>query len=146
MKVYECKVCKKEVKKGYTKANVYCSNKCQQADRSKKILEDWLNGTYTSKKGVPPLVAKNWISEQQGHACLLCGITDWNGQPITFQFDHIDGNRDNNTPENIRMLCPNCHSQTDTYGVKNKKVLKTDYTNVYRREHYRLRSSTGQSG
>jgi endogenous inhibitor of DNA gyrase (YacG/DUF329 family) len=137
MNTYECKNCGVEVKKGYTKVNVYCSNKCQAEYRSKTILEEWLNGTYYNKKGVPPDVAKTWVREQQGHACLHCSIKDWNGKPITFQYDHIDGNRDNNTPNNIRMLCPNCHSQTETYGMTSKSVLKMDYTNQYRRAHYK---------
>ena len=55
-------------------------------------------------------------------------------------FDHIDGNPDNNTKDNIRMLCPNCHSQTDTFGVKNKKSKNTQ-RNIYRRKNYRDKTS-----
>jgi 5-methylcytosine-specific restriction endonuclease McrA len=52
--------------------------------------------------------------------CTLCGIPpEWNGLPLSLQLDHIDGNYRNNLPENLRMLCPNCHTQTDTYGPKN---------------------------
>ena len=114
----------------------YCSNKCQQKYQSNILLKEWINGEYVRNKGVPPEVAKKWISEQQKHRCLICGIKDWNGKPITFQFDHIDGNPDNNTKENIRMICPNCHSQTDTFGVKNKKS-KNSKRNIYRRSNYR---------
>lgn len=145
MKTYNCLNCGTEVKKGYTKANKYCGNKCQLEYQNKVKLEEWFNGSYSNKKGIPPKVAQDWIREQQEGKCLHCGISDWNGKPITLQFDHIDGNRANNTPENIRMLCPNCHSQTPTYGVKGKQ-LKMDPSNIYRREHYkRLRSSMDQS-
>jgi hypothetical protein len=122
------------------KTGKYCSNKCQQKYQSNKLLTEWLNGEYDSKKGIPPEVAKKWISEQQNHKCLMCGISDWNSKPITFQFDHIDGNPDNNTKDNIRMLCPNCHSQTDTFGVKNKKSKNTQ-RNIYRRKNYRDKAS-----
>jgi len=54
------------------------------------------------------------------HKCECCGISEWNGQPAPIELDHIDGNRYNNTIENLRILCPNCHAQTDTYRGKNK--------------------------
>lgn len=117
------------------KTGKYCSNKCQQKYQSNKLLNEWLNGEYMNKKGVPPEVAKEWIREKQNHKCLNCGIRDWNNKPITLQFDHIDGNPDNNTKENIRMICPNCHSQTETYGVKNKKSNHSK-RNIYRRKNY----------
>jgi 5-methylcytosine-specific restriction endonuclease McrA len=52
--------------------------------------------------------------------CAMCGINDWNGKSINLELDHIDGNRQNHTLRNLRLLCPNCHSQTDTYRAKNK--------------------------
>lgn len=52
--------------------------------------------------------------------CNICGITDWNGKEISMQLDHIDGDSHNHKLENLRMICPNCHSQTDTYCGKNK--------------------------
>lgn len=55
------------------------------------------------------------------HKCEFCGITEWNGKPAPIELDHIDGNRYNNTIQNLRILCPNCHAQTDTYRGKNKK-------------------------
>ena len=53
--------------------------------------------------------------------CVGCGIVDWNSQPIVLQLDHIDGNNSNHRLDNLRLLCPNCHSQTDTYAGKNNK-------------------------
>lgn len=55
------------------------------------------------------------------YECKLCGITDWGGLDITLEVDHKDGNKCNNSLENLRFLCPNCHSQTDTYKGKNIK-------------------------
>ena len=51
--------------------------------------------------------------------CEVCGITEWNGNPISFELDHRDGNRTNHRLENLRIICPNCHSQTETYRGKN---------------------------
>lgn len=56
------------------------------------------------------------------YLCSECGIGDtYNNKPITLQLDHNDGDRLNNEIENLRFLCPNCHTQTHTYGSKNRK-------------------------
>ncbi len=47
--------------------------------------------------------------------CSCCGNSTWMDQPIPLELDHIDGNNQNNSLENLRMLCPNCHAQTPTY-------------------------------
>ena len=54
------------------------------------------------------------------HKCEVCGNTVWNGKEIPLQLDHIDGNPHNHILSNLRMICPNCHAQTDTYCGKNK--------------------------
>lgn len=54
------------------------------------------------------------------YECSICGQKPlWNSKPLRIQVDHINGDNIDNTPENIRFLCPNCHSQTDTFGIKN---------------------------
>ncbi len=52
--------------------------------------------------------------------CAVCSISEWNGKPITMQLDHINGDSSNHALENLQLLCPNCHSQTDTWCGKNK--------------------------
>lgn len=54
------------------------------------------------------------------YKCAICAIDSWNGSTISLELDHIDGNRLNHRLENLRLLCPNCHSQTSTYRAKNK--------------------------
>lgn len=51
--------------------------------------------------------------------CEICGISEWLGNPISLQLHHINGVRTDNRLENLQVLCPNCHSQTDNYGSKN---------------------------
>jgi len=53
--------------------------------------------------------------------CSICGLHDWLGKAIVMQIDHINGVRDDHRLENLRMLCPNCHSQTPTYSGRNVK-------------------------
>ena|SRR5262252_1444491 len=53
--------------------------------------------------------------------CYDCGGPPvWNNKPLVMQLDHIDGDRTNHQIENLRLLCPNCHSQTDTWCAKNQ--------------------------
>jgi 5-methylcytosine-specific restriction endonuclease McrA len=54
--------------------------------------------------------------------CEECGLDGiWNNKLIEMELDHIDGNRTNHLLENLKMICPNCHSQTETYCGKNAK-------------------------
>ena len=52
--------------------------------------------------------------------CEECNLTDWLGKKLSFHLHHINGNYKDNRLSNLQFLCPNCHSQTDNFGVKNK--------------------------
>lgn len=54
------------------------------------------------------------------YKCKICGINEWLGQKLSLQLDHINGINNDHRIENLRFLCPNCHSQTETYAGKNK--------------------------
>ena len=57
------------------------------------------------------------------YRCSKCDLDDcWHNQKLVLQIDHIDGDPMNNERNNVRFLCPNCHSQTETFGAKNKKA------------------------
>lgn len=70
---------------------------------------------------------KRIVLSEQNEKC-ICGINEWCGKKLTLQLDHIDGNRNNEYRENLRALCPNCHSLTETYAGKNsfKKTVTDD--------------------
>lgn len=61
--------------------------------------------------------------------CKLCALTEWQGKLITLHVDHIDGDHKNNEINNLRFLCPNCHSQTETYSRKTRASLSPLATN-----------------
>jgi 5-methylcytosine-specific restriction endonuclease McrA len=64
------------------------------------------------------------ILTEQDYLCNLCPQTlIWNGKPLSFQLDHISGDRKDESRANLQMICPNCHSQTDTYGGKNGRKI-----------------------
>lgn len=58
---------------------------------------------------------KTLLFEEQSGKCLWCGLSEWLGKPITLELDHENGDNSDNRRENIRLLCPNCHSQTPTW-------------------------------
>lgn len=108
------------------KTSLYCSIKCQQEFQYKERIQNWHNITPHKK------TIKRWLSETYGNQCSVCGISDWNNKPIILELEHKDGNSENNSKENLCLICPNCHSQTDTYKGKNKGNGRH-----YRRQRYK---------
>ena len=68
------------------------------------------------------------------YECDICKLITWNDKEISLQLDHINGVNDDNRLENLRLLCPNCHSQTDTYAGKNlnnkNRKRKSNYKKI----------------
>lgn len=71
------------------------------------------------------LINKNILK----YECYECNLKEWNNKPISLELDHIDGDNWNNKLENLRFLCPNCHSQTPTYKGKKRNQYKNSVIN-----------------
>jgi hypothetical protein len=116
----ECLVCTSGVKRADC---IYCSNKCQAEHVYQTYIERWLAGLESGLRGknATSKHIRRWLVETRGERCEKCG---WcKRHPVTgrvpVEMEHVDGNWQNNRPENLRLLCPNCHSLTPTYRSLN---------------------------
>lgn len=120
-----CLVCGKVLSaKG---SSQYCYD-CYVAKCREEKLRVWLETGSTGLKVDTTIrgLFRDYVYEQQNHCCAICGMKDeWNGKPINFVLDHIDGDAANSCRENLRLICPNCDSQLDTYKSKNKNSART---------------------
>ena len=91
--------------------------KVQEANRKREWSKPYEEMSHAS-------VRKRLLHERN-HTCEECGIgKKYNGKPLSLELDHKDGNSKNNKIENLRILCPNCHSQTPTHRAKNIKYKR----------------------
>ena len=109
---------RKAIKLGVYRPNQSGKGISKKGNGSKINLSDILEGKHpqyqTNKLRIR--LIKEGIKE---HACEVCGIKEWMNNPISLELDHIDGNRTNHSLDNLRIVCPNCHSQTSTYRGRN---------------------------
>ena len=94
----------------------YCSIKCQNEFVYKEKVTQWLENKIEIGRGA----IRKYLIETFEYKCSNCGIKDYNNKPLVLQVEHIDGNSENNRPENLCLLCPNCHSQTPTFAGRNR--------------------------
>ena len=112
---WNCLNCNKEYTTVAWRIGKYCDTNCQHNFEYKQRVDTWLVEHKKIGKGV----MKRYLSDSCGYKCAVCGIIDWNNKKLVLELEHIDGNSDNNALENLCLICPNCHSQTDTYKGKN---------------------------
>lgn len=128
-KICTCLCCGTEFEKREGYSNKFCSSKCEleykHAQKYRFFLEhpeDFERASYS------PRAFKDDILREQGCCCAICGMLPmWNGKQLTFVLDHIDGHASHNRRENLRMICPNCDSQLDTYKSRNKNGERSYY-------------------
>lgn len=105
----------------------YCKE-CLTAITREETIKKWL-ATGDTGCGVSTTLRnaiRDYLYEQQNYCCAICGMpNEWEGKPLTFILDHIDGDASHNDRENLRLICPNCDSQLPTYKSKNKNSART---------------------
>jgi hypothetical protein len=85
---------------------------------TKPLSEVLVAGRATSSSHLRRRLIREGVLKEE---CAICALSSWLGKSITLHLDHINGDRFDNRLQNIRLLCPNCHSQTDTYCGKNSR-------------------------
>lgn len=114
-----CKKCAQPTKDRHS---IFCSQQRQVDFKIEARLERWLStGALKAQMiRVGDPIRAYILDDQNGH-CALCPLTPiWNGKPLVFVLDHVDGNAEDNSRSNLRLVCPNCNSQLATFTSKNK--------------------------
>ena len=105
--------------RGWQSPRTYCTHQCSATHRSQlkdaECLALFENGELKSRPQIHKILVK-----RDGDQCSVCKITEWMGKPVRFWVDHIDGDATNNAPTNLRLICPTCDSQSETFGARNK--------------------------
>jgi hypothetical protein len=108
----------------YNKQRKFCSRSCSAKHRIDAYIRDWLDGKvtgYIKDNFRLSGYVRNFLLEESKHKCILCGWSERN--PITglipLHIDHINGDASNCSRNNLRVICPNCHSLTPNYGALN---------------------------
>lgn len=104
--------------------NKFCSNKCQKEFEYKEYIRKWKEGKILGLRGKYQIsmYIKTYLFDKYNNKCARCGWGERNKytKNIPLEVEHIDGNYMNNKEENLILLCPNCHSLTQTYKGANR--------------------------
>ena len=110
-----CKFCKKEI----PNRNVFCDNTCQREYQYRETIKEWLEGRDIMNDGAIKISnnIRRYLFELHNSKCQECGWGELNSytNKVPLEVEHIDGDSQNNKFENLKLLCPNCHSLTKTY-------------------------------
>lgn len=126
-KKHICENCSKEYV-CVPKNSKFCSKDCEINYRVKKYYEYYLENQekFNNVTNGMKFIKKHLLNEQN-NLCAICGLSNqWNDKNLTFVLDHIDGDAANNMKNNLRLICPNCDSQLDTYKSKNKNSARKE--------------------
>lgn len=119
-----CKECNIRIKT----RSVYCSNKCFNTYRYKEKIKAWHEDSTiaNNKYGQVPAFLRKYLISEAGYKCteISCTSTDFEG--VILEIDHIDGKADNNSPENLRVVCPQCHALSPFHRALNKNSSRVN--------------------
>ncbi len=127
IKTFNCKYCNATTSRSVWSAIkfMYCSNKCQKAFEHDDMVRRWTSGELVGWSGktrqLKPFVRRH-IHSTRGSACASCGWDEKHpidGRVLT-EINHIDGDAENCSIENLEVLCPNCHAKTHNFRARNK--------------------------
>ena len=122
-----CLNCGKLLKRHHQKT--FCSLACSLDYRYNEYIKRWKNGEETGLKGEYgiSLNIRRFLKEKYHNKCQICGWGEVNPHTgnVPLEVHHIDGDYTNNSEENLQLLCPNCHSLTETYKNSNKNGRKS---------------------
>ena len=112
----------------------FCSNACQRSDEQRRLVDRWLSTGEGRPDSRHAHYIRTYLAAAQEGCCAVCGMTsEWQGRPLVFGLDHIDGTADNNARSNLRMVCPNCDSQLPTYKNRNLGSVRSSRRQGYTR-------------
>ena len=124
-KVRYCLNCGKVLSNRQTK---YCSNICQADYQYKQYINRWKSGEETGLSGEYSISQhiRRYLMDKYSCKCQLCGWGETNPytNTVPLEIHHIDGDYKNNNEDNLQLICPNCHSLTETYKSHNKSGRK----------------------
>lgn len=89
------------------------------APNRRHVSEYLINGSLITSYKLKKKLIRDGVKEEK---CEICGLTEWNGKNIPLEIHHLDGEGFNNELDNIKLICPNCHAQSDYYRGRNKKT------------------------